>query len=147
MTGGNIIGCSAVYGGGVCIDSGRNGEPGRFSMTGGSIAGCVASDIGGGVRASGTFQMSVEAVIRSCTAESADQFICGGGVCVDSSSSFEMSGKAKIEGCQAISNSKSSKGGGVHLANNTKFTLSGSAVIQIARQQIPPTLAKPMAAA
>ena len=160
MRGGNIIGCSAECGGGVCIDS----EQGQFSMSGGSIAGCVASDIGGGVFASGTFKMSGQAVIRSCTAESATQYVCGGGVYVNGSSSFEMSdtaiiegcqaistssnssngggvyvssssfvmsNEAKIEGCQAISNSsKSSKGGGVHLANNTKFTLSGSAVIQ-----------------
>ena len=160
MRGGNIIGCSAECGGGVCIDS----EQGQFSMSGGSIAGCVASDIGGGVFASGTFKMSGPAVIRSCTAESATQYVCGGGVYVNVSSSFEMSdtaiiegcqaistssnssngggvyvssssfvmsNEAKIEGCQAISNSsRSSKGGGVHLANNTKFTLSGSAVIQ-----------------
>ena len=160
MRGGNIIGCSAECGGGVCIDS----EQGQFSMSGGSIAGCVASDIGGGVFASGTFKMSGPAVIRSCTAESATQYVCGGGVYVNGSSSFEMSdtaiiegcqaistssnssngggvyvssssfvmsNEAKIEGCQAISNSsRSSKGGGVHLANNTKFTLSGSAVIQ-----------------
>ena len=157
MRGGNIIGCSAECGGGVCIDS----EQGQFSMSGGSIAGCVASDIGGGVFASGTFKMSGQAVIRSCTVESTIQLICGGGVYVNGSSSFEMSGEAKIEGCQAIStsaygggvyvsssssfvmtdkaeiegcraiaNSNSSKGGGVHLANNTKFTLSGSAVIQ-----------------
>lgn len=160
MRGGNIIGCSAECGGGVCIDS----EQGQFSMSGGSIAGCVASDIGGGVFASGTFKMSGPAVIRSCTAESATQYVCGGGVYVNVSSSFEMSdtaiiegcqaistssnssngggvyvssssfvmsNEAKIEGCQAISNSSnSSNGGGVHLANNTKFTLSGSAVIQ-----------------
>ena len=160
MRGGNIIGCSAECGGGVCIDS----EQGQFSMSGGSIAGCVASDIGGGVFASGTFKMSGQAVIRSCTAESATQFVCGGGVYVNgsssfemsdtaiiegcqaistssnssngggvyvSSSSFEMSDEAKIEGCQAISTPSSpSKGGGVHLANNTQFTLSGSAVIQ-----------------
>ena len=157
MTGGNIIGCSAEYGGGVCID----GEPGQFSMSGGSIAGCVASDIGGGVCASGTFKMSGPAVIRSCAVESADNFVCGGGVYVDgsfemsgeatikgcqaisdsangggvyvnSSRSFVMSEKAKIENCQAISNSSRGrgKGGGVHLANNTEFTLSDSAVIQ-----------------
>lgn len=158
MRGGNIIGCSAECGGGVCIDS----EQGQFSMSGGSIAGCVASDIGGGVFASGTFKMSGKAVIRSCTVESTIQLICGGGVYVNGSSSFEMSdtaiiegcqaistsaygggvyvsssssfvmsNEAKIEGCQAISNSsKPSKGGGVHLANNTKFTLSGNAVIQ-----------------
>ena len=157
MRGGNIIGCSAECGGGVCIDS----EQGQFSMSDGSIAGCVASDIGGGVFASGTFKMSGPAVIRSCTVESANNFICGGGVYVDgsfemsgeatikgcqaisdsangggvyvnSSRSFVMSEKAKIENCQAISNSSGGrgKGGGVHLVNNTQFTLSGNAVIQ-----------------
>ena len=157
MRGGNIIGCSAECGGGVCIDS----EQGQFSMSGGSIIGCVASDIGGGVCAYGTFKMSGPAVIRSCAVESADNFVCGGGVYVDgsfemsgeatikgcqaisdsangggvfvnSSRSFVMSEKAKIENCQAISNSSRGRGegGGVYLANNTKFTLSGSAVIQ-----------------
>ena len=160
MTGGNIIGCSATYGGGVHID----GESGKFSMSGGSIAGCVASNSGGGVRASGTFKMSGNAVIRSCTAESATQFVFGGGVYVNSSSSFEMSDTAIIKGCQAISNSSyssngggvyvssssfvmsekaqiedckaisnssnSSNGGGVFLANGTSLTLSGNAVIQ-----------------
>ena len=160
MTGGNIIGCSAEYGGGVCIDSERNGKPGQFSMSGGSIAGCVASnsgggvyarvegsvfnmsgtsaihdcrcsDSGGGVRAYGTFQMSGHAVIRNCTAESETEYIYGGGVYVNSSSSFVMSGEAKIEDCQAISNSsESSNGGGVYLTNNTTLTLSGNAVIQ-----------------
>ncbi|MFR2940972.1 MAG: hypothetical protein ACLTLO_11905 [Coprococcus sp.] len=128
MSGGNIIGCSAECGGGVYVDSESNQSP--FSMSGGSIIGCVASDIGGGVRASGTFKMSGHAVIRSCTVESATQSIYGGGIYVNSSS-FEMSGEAKIEYCQAISNSsKSSNGGGVYLTNNTKFTLSGNAVIQ-----------------
>ena len=131
MTGGNIVGCSAEFGGGICIESERDGKQGQFSMSGGSIIGCVASDIGGGVRASGTFKMSGQAVIRSCTVESATQSIYGGGIYVNSSSSFEMSGEAKIEYCQAISNSsKSSNGGGVYLTNNTKFALSGSAVIQ-----------------
>ena len=129
MSGGNIIGCSAECGGGVYVDSESNQSP--FSMSGGSIIGCVASDIGGGVRASGTFKMSGQAVIRSCTVESATQSIYGGGIFVNSSSSFEMSGEAKIEYCQAISNSsKSSNGGGVYLTNNTEFTLSGNAVIQ-----------------
>ena len=129
MTGGNIIGCSAECGGGVYVDSESNQSP--FSMSGGSIIGCVASDIGGGVRASGTFKMSGQAVIRSCTVESATQSIYGGGIYVNSSSNFVMSDEAKIEDCQAISNSsKSSNGGGVYLTNNTKFTLSGNAVIQ-----------------
>ena len=158
MTGGNIIGCSAEFGGGVCIYPRQGAEASQFSMSGGSIIGCSA-EFGGGVYASGKFQMPGKAVIRSCTAEGTS-FNCGGGVYVDgsfemsgeaiiegcqaiseyaygggvfvnSSRSFVMSEKAKIEGCQAISTPSSpSKGGGVHLANNTKFTLSGSAVIQ-----------------
>lgn len=127
MTGGNIIGCSATYGGGVHID----GESGKFSMSGGSIAGCVASIIGGGVRASGTFKMSGQAVIRSCTAESATQFVFGGGVYVNGSSSFEMSDTAIIEGCQAISNSSySSNGGGVYVSSSSSFVMSGEAKIE-----------------
>lgn len=159
MTGGNIIGCSAEFGGGVCIYPRQGAEASQFSMSGGSIIGCVASNSGGGVFASGKFQMSGKAVIRSCTAEGTS-FNCGGGVYVDgsfemsgeaiiegcqaiseyaygggvfvnSSRSFVMTDKAEIEGCQAISTPSSpSKGGGVHLANNTEFTLSGSAVIQ-----------------
>ena len=126
MRGGNIIGCSAECGGGVCIDS----EQGQFSMSGGSIAGCVASDIGGGVFASGTFQMSSQAVIRSCTAESATQYVCGGGVYVNVSSSFEMSDTAIIEGCQAISNSSnSSNGGGVYVSSSS-FVMSNEAKIE-----------------
>ena len=161
MIGGNIIGCSAEYGGGVCIYPGQTGESSQFSMSGGSIAGCVATTggggvyayaeesvfnmsgtalirdcrcgvRGGGVRACGTFQMSGQAVIRNCTAESATEYIYGGGVYVNSSSSnFVMSDEAKIEDCQAISNSsKPSKGGGVYLTNATTFTLSDNAVIQ-----------------
>ena len=127
MTGGNIIGCSATYGGGVHID----GESGKFSMSGGSIAGCVASTIGGGVRASGTFKMSGQAVIRSCTAESATQFVFGGGVYVNGSSSFEMSDTAIIKGCQAISNSSySSNGGGVYVSSSSSFVMSGEAKIE-----------------
>ena len=127
MRGGNIIGCSAECGGGVCIDS----EQGQFSMSGGSIIGCVASDIGGGVFASGTFKMSGQAVIRSCTAESATQYVCGGGVYVNVSSSFEMSDTAIIEGCQAIStSSNSSNGGGVYVSSSSSFVMSGETKIE-----------------
>ena len=127
MRGGNIIGCSAECGGGVCIDS----EQGQFSMSGGSIIGCVASDIGGGVFASGTFKMSGQAVIRSCAAESATQYVCGGGVYVNVSSSFEMSDTAIIEGCQAIStSSNSSNGGGVYVSSSSSFVMSNEAKIE-----------------
>ena len=128
MTGGNIIGCSAECGGGVCVDSGQNDESGQFSMFGGSIAGCVASNIGGGVRASGKFQMSGPAVIRNCTVESTDQFISGGGVYVNNSSEFVMSGEAIIEGCQAISNS--ANGGGVFVNSSSSFVMSDKAKIE-----------------
>ena len=128
MRGGNIIGCSAECGGGVCVDSGRNGEPGQFSMSGGSIIGCVASNSGGGVFASGKFQMSGKAVIRSCTVESTIQLICGGGVYVNGSSSFEMSGEAKIEGCQAISTS--AYGGGVYVSSSSSFVMTDKAEIE-----------------
>lgn len=128
MRGGNIIGCSAECGGGVCIDSERNGEPGQFSMSGGSIIGCVASNSGGGVFASGKFQMSDKAVIRSCTVESTIQLICGGGVYVNGSSSFEMSDTAKIEGCQAIS--EYAYGGGVYVNSSSSFVMSENAKIE-----------------
>ena len=160
MTGGNIVGCSATDGGGVCIDSELNGEQGQFSMSGGNIIGCVASGggggvyaraegsvfnmsgtalicdcrcgvFGGGVRACGIFRMSDSAAIRNCIAESATQEVYGGGVYVSSSSSFEMSDHAIIEDCYAISESSSpSKGGGVYATNNTSLTLSDSAAIQ-----------------
>lgn len=42
MTGGNIIGCSAEYGGGVCIYPKQDSKQGQFSMSGGSIIGCSA---------------------------------------------------------------------------------------------------------
>ena len=128
MRGGNIIGCSAECGGGVCIDSERNGEPGQFSMSGGSIIGCVASNSGGGVFASGKFQMSDKAVIRSCTVESTIQLICGGGVYVNGSSNFEMSDTAKIEGCQAISTS--AYGGGVYVSSSSSFVMTAKAEIE-----------------
>ena len=126
MTGGNIIGCSAEFGGSVCIYPRQNGEQIQFSMSGGSIAGCVASDIGGGVCAYGTFKMSGPAVIRSCAVESADNFVCGGGVYVDGS--FEMSGEATIKGCQAISDS--ANGGGVFVNSSRSFVMSNEAKIE-----------------
>lgn len=124
MTGGNIIGCSAEYGGGVCIYPKRDGEQGQFSMSGGSIIGCSAES-GGGVCAFGKFQMSGQAVIRSCTAEGTS-FNCGGGVYVDGS--FEMSGEAIIEGCQAIS--EYAYGGGVFVNSSRSFVMSEKAKIE-----------------
>ena len=126
MTGGNIIGCSAEFGGGVCIYPRQNGEQIQFSMSGGSIIGCVASDIGGGVGAYGTFKMSGPAVIRSCAVESADNFVLGGGVFVDGR--FEMSGEATIKGCHAISDF--ANGGGVFVNSSRSFVMSNEAKIE-----------------
>ncbi len=124
MSGGSIIGCSAESGGGVCIYPKQDNKQGQFSMSGGSIIGCSAES-GGGVCAFGKFQMSAQAVIRSCTAEGTS-FNCGGGVWVDGS--FEMSGEAIIEGCQAIS--ESAYGGGVYVNSSRSFVMSENAKIE-----------------
>ena len=129
MTGGNIVGCSAMSGkgGGVHVE-------GNFSMTGGSIIGCAA-DRGGGVHMavgdneSATFSMSGNAIIRCCKAVSSSA--SGGGVYV--LGNFTMSDKAAISNCECIADSSRAGGGGVYLAyhkKTTTFTMSGSAVIE-----------------
>lgn len=129
MTGGNIVGCSAMSGkgGGVHVE-------GNFSMTGGSIIGCAA-DRGGGVHMavgdneSATFSMSDNAIIRCCKAVSSNA--SGGGVYV--LGNFTMSDKAAISNCECIADSSRAGGGGVYLAyhkKTTTFTMSGSAVIE-----------------
>ena len=128
MTGGNIVGCSAMSGkgGGVHVE-------GNFSMTGGSIIGCAA-DRGGvhmavGDNESATFSMSGNAIIRCCKAVSSNA--SGGGVYV--LGNFTMSDKAAISNCECIADSSRAGGGGVYLAyhkKTTTFTMSGSAVIE-----------------
>ena len=127
MEGGNIVGCSAVYGGGVYVE-------GEFVMTGGSIIGCAA-DCGGGVymavgdNESATFSMSGNAIIRCCKAVSSNA--SGGGVYA--LRAFTMSDKAAISNCECIADSSRAGGGGVYLAyhnKNTEFTMSGNAVIE-----------------
>lgn len=127
MAGGNIVGCSAVYGGGVYVES-------NFSMTGGSIIGCAA-DRGGGVymRDDDTvFNMSGSAAIRYCKAASKDSsYASGGGVYA--LGAFTMSGNAAICDCECITDSRLAAGGGVYVSHNnknTEFTMSGSAVIE-----------------
>lgn len=78
MTGGSIVGCSAIgLGGGVRLayDS-AIGKNSTFTMTGGSIIGCAAKN-GGGVSISPgcTFTMGPGSEIRNCNAQSG-----GGGV-------------------------------------------------------------------
>ena len=127
MGGGSIVGCSAVYGGGVYV-------AGEFVMTGGSIIGCAA-DRGGGVCMrdnDAVFNMSGSAVIRCCKAASKDSsYASGGGVYA--LGAFTMSGNAAIRDCECITNSGSAWGGGVFVSRHDKtieFTMSGSAVIE-----------------
>ena len=127
MEGGNIVGCSAVYGGGVYV-------AGEFVMTGGSIIGCAA-DRGGGVCMrdnDAVFNMSGSAAIRYCKAASKDtSYAPGGGVYA--LGAFTMSGNAAISNCECITGSGRAAGGGVYVSyhnENTTFTMSGSAVIE-----------------
>ena len=127
MTGGNIVGCTAMQGGGVYVE-------GDFSMTGGSIVGCTAMQGGGvymavGDNESAAFSMSGNAIIRCCKAVSSNA--SGGGVYV--LVSFTMSENAAIRDCECIANSGSAMGGGVYVAyhnKNTEFTMGGNAVIE-----------------
>lgn len=127
MGGGSIVGCSAVYGGGVYVE-------GKFFMTGGSIIGCAA-DRGGGVYMrddDAVFNMSDSAAIRYCKAASKDtSYASGGGVYA--LGAFTMSGNAAICDCECITDSQRAAGGGVYLAYNNKtttFTMRGDAVIE-----------------
>ena len=78
MTGGSIVGCSAVgQGGGVRLAYDSSiGKNSTFTMTGGSIIGCAAKN-GSGVSVSPgcTFIMDSDSEIRNCNAQSG-----GGGV-------------------------------------------------------------------
>ena len=134
MEGGNIVGCSAVYGGGVYLDSSANSNAGTFTMNGGSIIGCTAG-MGGGVymRDDDTvFNMSGSAAIRYCKAASKDSSHASGGG-VYALGAFTMSGSAAIRDCECITDSRRAAGGGVYVSHhnkNTTFTMSGSAVIE-----------------
>ena len=133
MEGGNIVGCSAVYGGGVYLDSSGNSNAGTFTMTGGRIIGCTAG-MGGGVymRDDDTvFNMSGSAAIRYCKAASKDSsYASGGGVYA--LGAFTMSDNAAIRDCECITDSRHAAGGGVYLAYNNKpttFIMCDKAVI------------------
>ena len=126
MEGGNIVGCSAVYGGGVYVE-------GEFVMTGGSIIGCAADRGGVYMRDNdAVFNMSGSAAIRYCKAASKDtSYVSGGGVYA--LGAFTMSGNAAICDCECITGSGRAGGGGVYLAyhnNTTTFTMSDNAVIE-----------------
>ena len=117
MTGGNIVGCAAAAGGGVCA-----AYYAYFTMTGGSIRGCVAK-AGGGVclTNSASFAMGGSALIADCI--STDGGSCGGGgIGADLGALVALSGNAVIQNCTA------QHGGGVYL-NNATLTMSENASV------------------
>ena len=124
MGGGSIVGCSAVYGGGVCVE-------GKFFMTGGSIIGCAA-DRGGGVymRDDDTvFNMSGSAAIRYCKAASKDSsHASGGGVFVSGKASLTLKDQAAIKNCSAKKTSDGVTHGGGIFAEGT-LTIAGLAEV------------------
>lgn len=117
MTGGNIVGCAAAAGGGVCASF-----YGYFTMSGGSIRGCVAK-AGGGVclTNSASFAMGGSALIADCI--STDGGSCGGGgIGADLGALVALSENAVIKNCTA------QHGGGVYL-NNATLTMSENASV------------------
>lgn len=152
MTGGSIVGCSAVgQGGGVRLayDS-AIGKNSTFTMTGGSIIGCAAKN-GGGVSVSpgSTFIMASGSEIRNCNAQSGGggvgisalwnsniigRFIMNGGTIrtctglysggVDNSGSFIMSG-GTIKASISTTTQYASSGG---VRNDNQFTMTGGTI-------------------
>ena len=117
MTGGNIVGCAAAAGGGVCARF-----YGYFTMSGGSIRGCVAK-AGGGVclTNSASFAMGGSALIADCI--STEGGSCGGGgIGADFGALVALSGNAVIQNCTA------QHGGGVYL-NDATLTMSENASV------------------
>ena len=122
LYGGTITGNTAVFGGGVSVDSN-----GAFTMYGGTISGNFAGgsyEQGGGVYVnSGTFNMSGGEITANCTTTNYEGE--GGGVYVNSGT-FNMTGGA-ITGGSAEKNIFR-YGGGVYLNGGT-FNMSGTARI------------------
>ena len=128
MEGGNIVGCTAHDGGGVCAE-------GTFTMNSGSIVGCLAyrgtenhAEGGGVFVVGGAFAMSGGS-IRHCTAYGTPS--SGGGVQLNNEGSFTLSGSAEIRGCRAIAGDYTAQGGGVYVSNAAEWlTVSGRAKIE-----------------
>ena len=123
MTGGNIVGCTAMFGGGIYCS--RNGN--KIEMSGTALVrDCRAKEDGGGIWIYGELSMWNNAAIRSCTARH------GGGVNVNSSSKLSMSDNAVIEGCKAVGDGENfyaAQGGGIRVSNNASLTMSGNASV------------------
>lgn len=123
MTGGSIVGCSAVgQGGGVRLayDS-AIGKNSTFTMTGGSIIGYAAKN-GGGVSVSPgcTFIMDSNSEIRNCNVLSG-----GGGVDISALWNSNIIGRFSMNG-GTIRTCTGSYGGGVY--NSGSFIMSGGTI-------------------
>lgn len=123
MTGGSIVGCSAIgLGGGVRLayDS-AIGKNSTFTMTGGSIIGCAAKN-GGGVSISPgcTFTMGSGSEIRNCNAQSG-----GGGVDISALWNSNIIGCFIMNG-GTIRTCTGLYGGGVY--NSGSFIMSGGTI-------------------
>lgn len=123
MTGGSIVGCSAVgQGGGVHLayDS-AIGKSSTFTLTGGSIIGCAAKS-GGGVSISPgcTFIMDSNSEIRNCNAQSG-----GGGVDISALWNSNIIGRFIMNG-GTIRTCTGLYGGGVY--NSGSFIMSGGTI-------------------
>ena len=123
MYGGEISGNTASSSGSSSGDGGGvyMGLPCTFNMYGGTISGNSAK-FGGGVYATGTFNMSGTAQITENTAASN-----GGGVYLNSNATLNMSDSASITKNAANGNNNSS-GGGVHAVMAT-INMSGNSSI------------------
>lgn len=123
MTGGSIVGCSAIgLGGGVRLayDS-AIGKNSTFTMTGGSIIGCAAKN-GGGVSISPgcTFTMGPGSEIRNCNAQSG-----GGGVDISALWNSNIIGRFIMNG-GTIRTCTGLYGGGVY--NSGSFIMSSGTI-------------------
>lgn len=123
MTGGSIVGCSAVdLGGGVHLayDS-AIGKSSTFTLTGGSIIGCAAKS-GGGVSISPgcTFTMGSGSEIRNCNALS-----WGGGVDISALWNSNIIGRFIMNG-GTIRTCTGLYGGGVY--NSGSFIMSDGTI-------------------
>ena len=123
MTGGSIVGCSAIgLGGGVRLayDS-AIGKNSTFTMTGGSIIGCAAKN-GGGVSISPgcTFTMGPDSEIRNCNAQSG-----GGGVGISALWNSNIIGRFIMNG-GTIRTCTGLYGGGVY--NSGSFIMSDGTI-------------------
>lgn len=123
MTGGSIVGCSAVGLGGVvrlAYDS-AIGKNSTFTMTGGSIIGCAAKN-GGGVSVSPgcTFTMGSGSEIRNCNAQSG-----GGGVSISALWNSNIIGYSIMNG-GTIRTCTGLYGGGVY--NSGSFIMSSGTI-------------------